>query len=366
MSNKLKILYVEDDKEVASSVARTISLCSDIDSIHIANDGEEALKLFDKEDFDLVISDIQMPKLNGLDAIKKIKEKNPDLYTIITTAFNEKDYLLNSIDSGVDKYLLKPLDLNKLIDLINTYYEEKKIKKETEHKNQMLLLEAKASSLEYMIDAIAHQWKQPLGVISLLNSNIQFQLENKTLKIDKIKECTVDISNSIDHMVVTMDEFKSMVKTNREKKEFSIKQCLKKVQNIIKLDLSSKKIFLKLNIEDDFLINGFENQFIHIILNFISNSLDAFEAKKIDKKEIKIYSKDNPYAKQLIYEDNAGGIPDELIGKIFQMGISSKSTKNNSGMGLYLCSQIAFRHHAEIEVENISGGVRFVIKILKD
>lgn len=367
MSDKLKILYAEDDKEVADSIARTISLCSDIESIDIAGNGEEALKYFNqKGDYDIVISDIQMPKLNGLDAIKEIKSKNPELFTIITTAFNEKEYLYDSIESGVDKYLLKPLDLNKLISLINTYYEQKKIKEDYTHQKEILLVESKAATLGHMMDAVAHQWKQPLGVISMLNSTIQFQIENKMLDIAKLKEFTFDISNAIEHMSTTLDEFRSFIKPDKQKTEFSIKNSLEKVQDIMKYDLSSKKIKMDFDFSSDFLINGYENQFIHIILNFVSNSIDAFDEKSdIEKKEIKITLKDTPYVNQIIYEDNAGGIDKSDLENIFKIGFTTKESLNGTGVGLYLCEQIASVHNAKIEVENISGGARFTINIMK-
>lgn len=366
MSDKLKVLYAEDDKEVAESVARTISLCSDIQSIDVANDGEEVIKLFnEKGDFDIVISDIQMPKLNGIEAIKEIKSKNPDLYTIITTAFNEKDYLFDSIESGVDKYLLKPLDLNKLINLINNHYEQKVAKQEYQHQKEILLVESKAATLGRMMDSVAHQWKQPLGVINMLNSTVRFQVENDILDTSKLKDYTFDISNAIDHMTTTLEEFRSFVKPDKQKDEFSIKESLEKVNSLIKHELNSKKVKLKLDLEENFFIYGYKNQFIHIILNFISNSIDAFEEKNIQKREIKIYLKSNPYADQIVYEDNAGGIPQDIIDKIFDMSFTTKSSQKGTGVGLYLSEQIALNHDAKIDVENISDGVRFTVIIMK-
>lgn len=95
MSKKLKILYVEDDPIVLNSVYSTLKLIDFIE-VDIASDGLEGFNLCNLNDhYDMLITDIRMPKLSGLELLKKIKTKNINPYTIIVSAFNDKDYLLN-------------------------------------------------------------------------------------------------------------------------------------------------------------------------------------------------------------------------------------------------------------------------------
>lgn len=113
MLSKISLLYVEDDLDVADEVA--YFLRKKIATLHLAKNGEEGLELFRKFFPDIIVTDIQMPKMNGLDMIKIIHEENPKIPIIITSAFNETEMLLKAIDVGVDAYMLKPINLKDLL-----------------------------------------------------------------------------------------------------------------------------------------------------------------------------------------------------------------------------------------------------------
>ena len=115
----ITVLYVEDEKdlrEVTSSILQSFTK-----NQYIATNGQEGYELFLKHDsdIDLIISDINMPILNGLEMIKKIKDINKNVPIIVTTAFSNKEYLLEAIDIGVDKYILKPVDVSKLLQAMS-------------------------------------------------------------------------------------------------------------------------------------------------------------------------------------------------------------------------------------------------------
>lgn len=115
----ITVLYVEDEKdlrEVTSSILQSFTK-----NQYIAANGQEGYELFLKHnsEIDLIISDINMPILNGLEMIKKIKDINKNVPIIVTTAFSNKEYLLEAIDIGVDKYVLKPVDVSKLLQAMS-------------------------------------------------------------------------------------------------------------------------------------------------------------------------------------------------------------------------------------------------------
>lgn len=113
------VLYVEDEQLLREIVAK--SLNSFTKKQYIAKDGKEGLELFKKyqNEIDLVITDINMPKMNGLEMARAIKEINVHVPVIVATAFSNTEYLLEAIDLGVDKYVLKPIDMNKLISMMS-------------------------------------------------------------------------------------------------------------------------------------------------------------------------------------------------------------------------------------------------------
>lgn len=107
------ILYVEDEselREITSKFLRGI-----IGNISAVSDGNEALIKFNNEKYDLIVTDINMPRLNGVDLIKEIKRINPSIPIIVTTAYNDQDQLENLNQIGMDEYVNKPVDLLKLV-----------------------------------------------------------------------------------------------------------------------------------------------------------------------------------------------------------------------------------------------------------
>lgn len=126
----MSILYVEDEKDLREVTHEILK--SFTKNQYIAENGQEGLELFKKyeKNIDLIVADINMPILNGLEMAKEIKNINPNIPIIITTAFSNKEYLLESIDIGIDKYVLKPIDIAKLLQAMSQsiiYYELKEL-----------------------------------------------------------------------------------------------------------------------------------------------------------------------------------------------------------------------------------------------
>ncbi len=129
-AKKLSVLYVEDDKEARES---TLGLLDNIfDNITVAVDGEDGLDAFTKHSFDLILSDINMPKMNGIEMITKIREVDKNIPILILSAYNESGYFIETIKQGVEGYLLKPIDLNQFIDMINKVIEKIYLKNEVQ------------------------------------------------------------------------------------------------------------------------------------------------------------------------------------------------------------------------------------------
>lgn len=117
MIKKIKVLYVEDEEDILKFTSMVLE--DYVDKLFIARNGKEALEILKQEDIDLIITDILMPKLNGIDLIREIK-KNPlwDIAVIVATAHTETQYLLDCIELKVDGYILKPIDVEELLKTI--------------------------------------------------------------------------------------------------------------------------------------------------------------------------------------------------------------------------------------------------------
>lgn len=126
--NNLNILYVEDDPDVMASLTSIMSKI--FKNLYTANDGQEALELFNqlKDDnicINAIISDINMPNMDGIQLLEQIRKIDEDLPFIFTTAYSETEYLLESIRLNTSAYVLKPFDLNELIEKVEQVCQSK-------------------------------------------------------------------------------------------------------------------------------------------------------------------------------------------------------------------------------------------------
>ena len=127
MRKNIKILYVEDEKEIRENTKRPLEyLC---DKLFVASDGQEGLELYRQHNPDIVVSDIKMPNMNGIDMCKAIKKIKKEQHIVFTTAHSESSYFIEAIEMQVDGYILKPIDydlvenkIKNIIKQINTKY----------------------------------------------------------------------------------------------------------------------------------------------------------------------------------------------------------------------------------------------------
>jgi len=143
----IKILYVEDDNVISEELEKLLKKV--FKNIDVAKDGKEGIELYRKTKYDIVITDIEMPNMNGIDMIKKIREINDKQIVVVTSAYKYPEYLLEFIDNSIEKFILKPFDINKLFisisKIVYNIYNEKKreqLEKQLDEKfklNQILL-----------------------------------------------------------------------------------------------------------------------------------------------------------------------------------------------------------------------------------
>ena len=115
-AEELTLLYVEDDADVRDSIASILQKF--FKRVTLAEDGKEALEKYEKESFDIILTDISMPHMNGVEMASRIKEKNCEQPIIVLSAHNEGDYLIDLINIGVDGFLLKPIQTEMLVKIL--------------------------------------------------------------------------------------------------------------------------------------------------------------------------------------------------------------------------------------------------------
>ena len=224
--------------------------------------------------------------------------------------------------------------------------------KELLEKEAILNQQAKMAAMGEMIENIAHQWRQPLSVISTISSSLKIKKEMNMLDDKEFYEALQSINRTSQHLSNTIDDFRNFFSPNKEMNKFYVSQLIKKSKDLIKSRFDKFNIKVIENI-DDIEILSYQNELFQVILNLFSNSIDVLSSSQIENKiiYIKIYHDENNLYIEFL--DNGGGIKDEFINRVFEPYFTTKHKSQGTGIGLYMSLQIVTKHlNGEISVKN--------------
>lgn len=376
----IKAMYVEDEAELRSIFEKFFF--RRFDEYVLAENGKDGVEKYQIHKPDIIVTDVNMPVMDGFEMIKAIKEStdNPPQF-IITTAFDEQDYLHRAIDLSISRYVLKPIQRDQLVEAIeycaevanlkaeNRAYREdleKRVEEETRKRleQEKLLIDlSKNATIGEMLSMITHQWKQPLNTISLLKSSLVDSFEYDSLDEAFIQKFDKQIQAQIEFMNKTVDTFKNFLNPHAETPCFDIRKSLNETKELIEKILTKNNITLNDGLQESLpLAKGNQNEFTQIFLNLINNSKDAMNENSIKEACIDITAANDTGTITLVYQDNCGGMTEEALGKSFETRFTTKGEKG-SGMGLYMCKLITKKHGGTISVKNSGEGVAFTVTL---
>jgi signal transduction histidine kinase len=321
-----------------------------------AKGGNEALALALKHNLALIILDIQMPVMDGFEVAKYLKKssKTKDIpIAFLTAAYKSQEMREYGLHLGAFDYFLKPIDPLILVPKIKLYVNfytitnelkdtnislEKKVSEAIEKNKKMeqkLFQSEKLSSMGEMIGNIAHQWRQPLSVISTAATGVKAQKEYGMLSDEFLIESLDTINDTAQYLSKTIDDFKNFIKGDENsKKEFNlledIKRCLEIESSIIK----QNDIKVILDIPEDISLWGFPNALVQCLVNLINNSKDVLVQQ--EERYIFIEAKTDENNVAIRLRDNGGGIKEEIMDKIFDPYFTTKNKAQGTGLGLYM------------------------------
>ena len=229
-------------------------------------------------------------------------------------------------------------------------------------KDRLFLMQTRQAQMGEMLSMIAHQWRQPLAIMSALMSRqkINIMLERSTL--DEITKSFDEMEVQVQHLSRTITDFKDFFKPDKQTAMTKSSIIVSKTLELVEHTLMNKNINVEVNNLNDAEYRTYENELIQVMLNLIKNAQDAFEEKKIKNPLIVIHTDQREGDVIITVEDNAGGIDSGFIDTIFSPYTSSKS-ENGTGLGLYMSKTIIEEHcHGSIRAENIEEGVKFTLR----
>ena len=294
------------------------------------------------------------------------KDLNNELIKDICSLSHNTDKILHGkIKAFVDIYE-EQKKINEKLTQENKFFLKKWDKRnilEHDKKDKIIEQQSRLAAMGEIIDAIAHQWKQPLNAISMMFDLLQDDFRSGDVNNEYIEDLDETVHMQIDHMVNTLQEFRTFLRPSTKNENFHINTVVQNVQVLIKDELITQNLHIDLDIDEDIQTFGNKNELKHLFINLINNSIDAFNENHISSRKlsIKCYKENDKIFIEV--QDNAGGIPKNIINHIFKPNVTTKHEGKGTGIGLYMSYQIVTKSNGTIDVINNKDGALFTITL---
>ena len=266
----------------------------------------------------------------------KNKHKNGNIY-------NEHLIIQSVLDSNNEPiyYVASFLDITK----------QKLTEEKLTQREKLLIQQSKMAQMGEMLENIAHQWRQPLSVITTSATGLKVQQEFSVLTNEELIESLDSIVKAAVHLSVTIDDFRNFYKNDKEKKSFNLRVAVEKSLTLLSSKFKNQEIEIKIEVED-IEIYGFENELIQVFINILNNAKDELVKQDNQNRLIYIFSKKEKENISISFQDNAGGIKKELLAHIFENHFTTKEQEDGTGIGLYMSKLIIDKINGEIKASN--------------
>ncbi|AOO64937.1 ATP-binding protein [Sulfurospirillum halorespirans] len=299
-----------------------------------------------------------------IEATKTFKDK------LTVTKINRSNIV--EINTLLDNFTAMSQELQELYDSMDKRIKEGVV--EHMETQKMMLYQSRLAQMGEMISMIAHQWRQPLGSISAVTASIKLKQSLKKFDL-KTEQGRADqeefllgaigkIETYIQFLTTTIDDFKNFFRPEQQQEQSSLQRIIDRALGLIGKSLSVHQITLHVNNTSSNSLITYETQMMQVLINILKNAQDAILEKKLENGTIWINAYEDNAFFVIEIEDNAGGIPDAILPKIFDPYFSTKAERNGTGLGLYMSKTIVQEHcHGSLHVENQLHGAKFIIKI---
>ncbi|WP_224961915.1 sensor histidine kinase [Geomonas subterranea] len=235
---------------------------------------------------------------------------------------------------------------------------------EVRRQEHLLTQQSRQAALGEMVGNIAHQWRQPLNALGLLvQQPLLFhelgELDHEFLEENKSKSMAL-----VQHMSQTIDDFRNFFRPDKEKRRFKVCDEVAKVLSLVDGSLQSLGVTLDVQQDGDPAIEGYPNEFAQVLLNILVNARDAIAEREVVFPKVLVRIAEQEGKAVVTVTDNAGGIPEEIMDKIFDPYFTTKGPQSGTGVGLFMSKTIIEKNMGGMLTAcNVAGGAQFRIEV---
>jgi signal transduction histidine kinase len=366
------ILLVDDEQDIRE-VLQT-ALADSGYKVLLAENGEDALRQFETNQPDIVVTDIKMPVMDGIELLQRLKRRNPETEVVMITGHGDMDLAIKSLKHEATDFITKPINVDALEIALKRVRDKilmrRKLQEYTVHLEQLLRekseLQDHLSSLGLMIGSISHGIK---GLLTGLDGGM-YLLEGglRAKDQDRIDEGWQTVKMMVEHIRrMTMDILFYAKKRDLQWEDVDVLQFATEVGRLIGAKLTDQSIQLVCDFAPSIGNCRIDPGYIHAaLLNIVENALDACrreQSRKVHQITFSVHS-DSGHIVFCVADDGIG-MDTETQAKLFTKFFSSKGRKG-TGLGLFIANQIIQQHGGTISVNSAPGrGSRFTIKLPK-
>ena len=231
-------------------------------------------------------------------------------------------------------------------------------------KDRLIMQQSRLAAMGEMINNIAHQWRQPLNSVGLIVQSLTLRHDAGQLDREKLVSLESQAMDLIRHMSRTIDDFRDFFRPDKEKVSFHVRTVVERTVSLVQAVFSSRYIATEITASDEVIISGYHNEFSQVLLNILHNSRDAFAKRKIAGPKVTIAIGRENGRSVVTISDNAGGIPEDIIDKIFDPYFTTKGPEHGTGVGLYMSKVIIEKNMGGLlTARNTGDGAEFRIEV---
>ena len=236
---------------------------------------------------------------------------------------------------------------------------------ESREKDRILMQQGRQAAMGEMIGNIAHQWRQPLNMLGLIVQELLMTYGREEFSKERLEASVKKAMGLISHMSKTIEDFRNYFKPDKEKILFDVNEAVAKALFLVEPSLKSLDIQIDVVEKDAAEINGFVNEYSQVLLNILLNCRDAFEGRSIDRQRVITITIFRENSRSVVtVADNAGGIPERIIDKIFDPYFTTKGPDKGTGIGLYMAKTIIEKNmDGRLTARNRAGGAEFRVEV---
>lgn len=230
-------------------------------------------------------------------------------------------------------------------------------------REQTLMQQSRLAAMGEMLGNISHQWRQPLNVLGLILQNLQLTYAREMLTKESLDKAVSRSRELIAHMSQTIDDFRNYLSPEKARSTFDVTAVVEKAISILGESLQGVQLDLE-KPEEPVTVEGYRNEYAQALINIFMNARDVLRERGIAEPRVLVKVEKQGTRSVVTIADNAGGIPEEIIGKVFDPYFTTKGPDKGTGIGLFMSKTMIEKNmNGSLTVRNTPEGAEFRIEV---